>query len=180
SPAYFQFVDEEGQGDLGELVGDELVGEPAFEGHQVVGSDGSGDRDAHSDGLLGVRNGLQTAQLYPPRSKSAVSRRTAKGPAHPRGWGGPVAFTARCAGSDPSVEGVTAGAGVLRARVVDREALLLDRVHEVDGGAHEVGHAVAVDGELDPVVVGDDVSVERALVEVELVAQSRAASGRHS
>lgn len=31
SSTYFQFVDEEGQGDLGELVGDELVGEPALQ-----------------------------------------------------------------------------------------------------------------------------------------------------
>ncbi|GLV97407.1 hypothetical protein Slala05_10390 [Streptomyces lavendulae subsp. lavendulae] len=30
-----------------ELVGDELVGEAAREGHEVVGGDGAGDCDAH-------------------------------------------------------------------------------------------------------------------------------------
>src|ERR1700755_2249495 len=43
-----------------------------------------------------------------------------------------------------SVEAVAAGAGAGRVRVVDREALLLDGVHEVDRGAHEVrrGHLI--------------------------------------
>src|SRR4051794_25016205 len=46
--------------------------------------------------------------------------------------------------SGPSVERVAAGAGVLRIRVVDREALLLDGVHEVDGRAVQIwlGHPV--------------------------------------
>src|SRR6201987_2571268 len=40
-----------------------------------------------------------------------------------------------------SVEGIAAGAGTRRVRVVDREALLLDRVHEVDRRAHQVRRA---------------------------------------
>ncbi|EGJ78010.1 hypothetical protein STTU_5221 [Streptomyces sp. Tu6071] len=76
-----------------------------------------------------------------------------------------------------SVEGVAAGAGAGRVRVVDREALLLDRVHEVDRGAAEVRGAHAVGDDLDAAELLDDVAVERALVEEELVAQAGAAAG---
>src|SRR5580693_1895043 len=70
-----------------------------------------------------------------------------------------------------SVEGVAAGAGAGRVRVVDREALLLDGVHEVDRGAHEVRRRH---------LIGHDAnSVERALVEVELVLQTRATARLH-
>src|SRR5664279_1712454 len=44
-----------------------------------------------------------------------------------------------------SVEGVAARAGVLRVGVVDREALLLDGVDEVDDGAVQVGFGHPVD-----------------------------------
>jgi hypothetical protein len=45
--AYHQVVDEERQRHLVQLVGDELVGEPAGEVHQVVGRDRAGDGDGH-------------------------------------------------------------------------------------------------------------------------------------
>jgi hypothetical protein len=48
SPApYIQILDEERDRQMGELVGQQLLGEPTRVGHQVVGGDGSGDRDAH-------------------------------------------------------------------------------------------------------------------------------------
>src|SRR5437773_12218854 len=52
--------------------------------------------------------------------------------------GGWVAAIPMCRSGEGSVEGVAAGAGPGGVRVVDREALLLDRVHEVDGGPTEV------------------------------------------
>src|SRR6266568_1755038 len=78
-----------------------------------------------------------------------------------------------------SVEGVAAGAGTRRVRVVDREALLLDGVHEVDGRAHQVRGAHLVGHDVDAAEVGDDVAVDVALVEVELVAKTRAAARLH-
>src|ERR1700740_3351307 len=78
-----------------------------------------------------------------------------------------------------SVEGIAAGAGTRRVRVVDREALLLDRVHEIDGRAHQVGGAHLVGHDLHAAEVGDDVAVDVALVEVELVAQAGAAARLH-
>src|SRR5260370_5402816 len=75
-----------------------------------------------------------------------------------------------------SVEGVAAGAGTRRVRVVDRETLLLDRVHEVDGRAHQVRGAHLVGHDLHAAELGDDVAVDVALVEVELVAKARAAA----
>src|SRR5215470_3379800 len=78
-----------------------------------------------------------------------------------------------------SVEGVAAGAGPGGVRVVDREALLLDRVHEVDGGAAEVRGAHLVRDHRHPAELAHDVPVGLALVEVQLVAQARAAPGLH-
>src|SRR5215475_2627717 len=78
-----------------------------------------------------------------------------------------------------SVEGIAAGAGTRRVRVVDREALLLDRVHEVDGRAHQVRRAHLVGNHLDAAELRDDVAVERALVKIELVAQAGAAARLH-
>ena len=46
-----QVVGEERQRDLVELLDDERVGEPASEGHQVVGGNGPGDRDLHAPNL---------------------------------------------------------------------------------------------------------------------------------
>src|SRR6266498_2073928 len=51
--------------------------------------------------------------------------------------------------SDRSVERVAAGAGALRVGVVDGEALGVDPVGEVDGGAGQVGRAHPVDDDLD-------------------------------
>src|SRR5689334_5129038 len=64
-----------------------------------------------------------------------------------------------------SVERVAARAGAGRVRVVDREALLLDRVHEVDRGTLEVRRAHPVRDDAHTVEVGDHVTVEVALVE---------------
>ena len=47
APAYVEGVDQEGERDRVQLVGDQLVGEAAGEGHQVVGGDGAGDCDTH-------------------------------------------------------------------------------------------------------------------------------------
>src|SRR3954465_9159939 len=77
------------------------------------------------------------------------------------------------------VERVAAGAGTARVGVVDGEPLLLDGVDEVDRRAGEVGGAHAVDNDTDAAEVGDDVAVEGALVEEELVAQTRAATRLH-
>src|SRR6476660_7839570 len=79
-----------------------------------------------------------------------------------------------------SAEGVAAGAGAARVGVVDREALLLDGVGEVDRRAVEVGSAHPVDDDLNPVEVANQVTVEGALVEVELVDQTGAAAGLHA
>src|SRR6478609_5601106 len=76
-----------------------------------------------------------------------------------------------------SAEGVAAGAGAGGVRVVDGEALLLDGVDEVDGGAAQVRGAHPVGDDLDAVEVLHDVTVERTLVEEELVAQARATAG---
>src|SRR4051794_10738485 len=79
-----------------------------------------------------------------------------------------------------SAEAVAAGAGAAGVGVVDREALLLDGVGEVDRRAEEVGGAHPVDDHLDAAEVGDEVTVEGALVEVELVDQAGAAAGLHA
>src|SRR6185436_19076209 len=81
----------------------------------------------------------------------------------------------RCAApvrSGGSVERVAAGAGALGVRVVDREALGVDAVHEVDRGAAQVRGAHPVDNDLNPAEVTDLVAVEAALVEEELVAKA--------
>src|SRR5918998_6138080 len=52
-----------------------------------------------------------------------------------------------------SVERVAAGAGATRVRVVDREALLLDAVDEVDDGALQVRGRHPVDADLQTVEV---------------------------
>src|SRR6185437_3177685 len=78
-----------------------------------------------------------------------------------------------------SVERIAAGAGTSRVRVVDREALLLDGVHEVDRGPHEVRPGHLIGHHANAAELLDDVAVERALVEVELVAQARATARLH-
>ncbi len=51
APAYVEVVDQEGERNRVQPVRDELVGEAAGEGHEMVGGDGAGDCDAH-DGIL--------------------------------------------------------------------------------------------------------------------------------
>lgn len=59
APAHVELVDKEGKGDRVQLVRDELVGEAAREGHQMVGGDGAGDCDTHGeDTLLRRERGL--------------------------------------------------------------------------------------------------------------------------
>ena len=91
-----------------------------------------------------------------------------------RGAGGSVAVPVQ--GSADSVEGVTAGAATARVRVVDREALLLDGVREVDRGAVQVGGAILSTTTSTPSKSRDQVAVERALVEVQLVDEAGAAT----
>src|SRR5690242_10796498 len=95
------------------------------------------------------------------------------------GRGGWVAAIPMCRSGEGSVEGVAAGAGPGGVRVVDREALLLDRVHKIDGGAAEVRGAHLVRNHCHPAELAHDVAVGLALVEVQLVAQARAAPGLH-
>ena len=75
-----------------------------------------------------------------------------------------------------SVDGFAAGAGVLGVRVIDREALTLNRVSEVDRGTAQVGHAHAVDDDLDAVEGTNRVAVKSAVIEVQLVDQAGAAA----
>src|SRR4051794_4953961 len=88
-------------------------------------------------------------------------------------------FTTPPASTDPLVERVAAGARARGVRVVDGEALLLDRVDEVDRRADEVGRAHPVRDDAHAAEVRDDVAVHRAVVEEELVAQARAATRLH-
>src|SRR5262245_24955234 len=76
-----------------------------------------------------------------------------------------------------SVEGVSAGTGAGRVRVVDGETLLLDRVDEVDRGTCQVRPAHLVGHHLNAAEGADDVAVDFALVKVQLVAQARTATG---
>lgn len=57
APAHVEVVDQEGEGDRVELLGDQLVGEAAGKGHQVVGGDGAGDCDSHGVNAPGEENG---------------------------------------------------------------------------------------------------------------------------
>ena len=59
-----------------------------------------------------------------------------------------------------SVERITARATPLRLRVVDREALLLNRVLEVDGRSVEVRNAHLVDDDLDSGEIDHRVAVQ--------------------
>lgn len=74
------------------------------------------------------------------------------------------------------MERFTAGASVLRVRVVNREALTLDRVKEVDLRTTQIRHGHAVNNDLDTVKVADGVALKDALVKVERVNQTRASA----
>src|ERR1700754_3974847 len=75
-----------------------------------------------------------------------------------------------------SVERVPACARSRCVGVVDREALLLDGVDEVDRGALNVGCAHPVDGQVDATELGGQVAVKGAVVEEQVVAQPGASA----
>ena len=104
--------------------------------------------------------------------------RTTKSWCAPTCRGRPVSSDARAApAATTSVERVPAGAGSGGVRIVDREALLLDGVDEVDGGALHVGGTHPVDGQPHPAEFRGQIAVEGAVVEEEVVAQACAAAG---
>src|ERR1700679_1643681 len=76
-----------------------------------------------------------------------------------------------------SVEGVAAGAGAGGVRVVDGETLLLDGVDEVDGSALDVRRAHPVHGQRHTAEFRSEVTVERAVVEEQVVTQAGASPG---
>src|SRR5580765_3291069 len=76
-----------------------------------------------------------------------------------------------------AAEAVAAGAAAAGVRVVDGEALLLDRVGEVDRRTAEVRSAHAVDDDRDLLDRELEVAVEAALVEEQLVLHAGAATG---
>src|SRR5690349_7938182 len=94
-----------------------------------------------------------------PATSTGTSAPYAK--AGPRGGSG---LRTKRGGGGSAAEGVAAGAAARGVGVVDREALLLDRVGEVDRGAAEVRSAHAVDDQRHAVLVEDEVAVEAALV----------------
>src|SRR5699024_6155573 len=69
-----QFVDQEGKRQLLDLLRDDLFGEPTLEGHQMVGGDGSSNRDTHGrgtpklgdDGLTSLTAGMPHACPFGP------------------------------------------------------------------------------------------------------------------
>lgn len=77
------------------------------------------------------------------------------------------------------MEGVPARARTLGVGVIDSEPLLLDRVDEVDRRATEVRGAHTIGDHPDTAEVLQDVSIEVAVVEEELVAKARTATGLH-
>ncbi len=77
------------------------------------------------------------------------------------------------------MERVSARARSRGVGVIDGEALLLDGVNEVDGGAAQVWGAHAVGDDTDATEVLDYVAVETAVIEEQLVAQARASTRLH-
>src|SRR5205823_1851551 len=145
-----QLVNEEGQRYPVHLLGDELLDETAGERHEVIGRDRPGNSYAHG-GTLG--DGHTRPHCGPPQRRAPGSVATAVAGVQRPG------VTARTAGR-PLVERVAAGAGPGRVRVVDREALLLDCVDEVDGGAGEVRSAHLVGDHVHALEHGVDVAVD--------------------
>ncbi len=70
---YVQLVDQEGERDRVQPVRDELIGEPAGEGHEVVGGDGAGDCDTHGVIAPGVRG--NDSSRYPVSRRAPPGRR---------------------------------------------------------------------------------------------------------
>jgi hypothetical protein len=73
-------------------------------------------------------------------------------------------------------EGLAAAAGGGGIRVAHLEARLLQRVHEVEGGAGEIQRALLVDDHAHAVHAELGVVVAHGVVEGQLVAQARAAA----
>src|SRR5215469_3625132 len=120
---------------------------------------------------------MKRAQVTPSRPGAAATAGTTMTPVTARRitkLGSPGRAPGRA-----SVERIPAGAGPGGVRVVDGEALLLDRVHEVDGGAAQVGRAHPVGDDVDAAELADHVAVDLALVEVQLVTQAGAAARLH-
>jgi len=78
------------------------------------------------------------------------------------------------------VEAVAAGARAGGVGIVDREALLFNGVNKVDGRAHQVRRAHPIGDNIDAAESLDDVALEAAIVEEQLVSQPRAAAWLHS
>jgi hypothetical protein len=77
SPADLQVVGEEGQRDLVELFGDQLLGKASGIDHQMVDGDGSGDGDAHVVVLLesaGAGGEVRRSDYSPAAVRSASTR----------------------------------------------------------------------------------------------------------
>lgn len=73
-------------------------------------------------------------------------------------------------------EGLAARATVRRVGVVDVEPLLFDGIVEVDGRPLEVRDALAIDDEPDTIKLDDCIALFNALVEEELVLETRAST----
>src|SRR5918998_413441 len=78
--------------------------------------------------------------------------------------------------STESVERIAAGARARGVGVVDREALLLDRVDEVDRRALDIGRAHPVHRQRDATELSDEVAVKGPIVEEQVVAQPGASA----
>ena len=167
APADLEVVDQERQRDLVELLDDELVGEPAREGHQVVGRDRTGDGDLHATTL---RRSRRHGAAEPTRCRAPTQ-------ACPEAGGGPAC--GRCAGAAQLNESPQAQELPALGLSMVKPCFSIG-VGEVDRRAVEVRGAHPVDDDLDTVEVADDVTVEGALVEVELVDQAGAAAGLHA
>jgi hypothetical protein len=70
------------------------------------------------------------------------------------------------------VKGVSTGARPTRVGIIDREALLLDGVHEIDGRAAEIRRAHPIGYDSHTAELLNDVSIQTAVIEEELVAKS--------
>src|SRR3954454_15907689 len=153
---------------------------PACSANATSGTSPADDtRFGSSEARPGQRAGVR--QLHPRDALSRYQDRTLdksdRGSVRGHFAFRPAAQQPRSSVDRGLAERVAAGAGAGRVRVVDREALLLDRVDEVDGRAAQVRGAHAVGDDLDATEVLDNVPVEGTLVEEELVTQAGAAAG---
>ena len=106
---------------------------------------------------VGPRMSAYGRQMHGQRTGDTDANTTARAGRPER----PIGCAALSAAGGDSVERVAAGAGALRVGVVDREALRVDAVDEVDRGAGQVRRAHPVDDDLDAAEVRTTVAVER-------------------